>query len=95
MLNLGALLLIFVGYWYLTRPKEIKSGNLIFSNVSILPDGIYEVLFSANSFRMVTVARTDNPGTKQDVYMVNDDHRLYDSNGLLMEHFIKKGKQIS
>ena len=95
MLNLGALLLVFISFWYLTTPKEIKSGNMIFSNVSILPDGIYEVLFPADSSRMVTIARTDNPGPKQDVYMVNDDRRLYDPNGLLMQYFIKKGKQIS
>jgi len=89
------LLLVSIEYWS-NRPKEKKflKDAVIHSDVSLLPDGVYEVLFTFDH-HMVSVSHTTAPEKFEQIYLVHEDGVPREKNGNLVQHFIKEGKEVS
>lgn len=88
------LVLTILTFFYSTAPKMefLGNGNFAISSVSVLPDGVYEVLFevSRNMFSVIPSTALKGP----EIYLIHISEIPKKLDGSLVEHFIKEGKSI-
>ena len=86
---------LLLAFRFFTRPRSRKGPNgITFSDVSILPNGIYGVLYRVEP-RQVAIYHEDAPRREERIYIVNVDGVPTDAHGGLVEHFVKQGKRVS